>query len=230
MGTQKELFYETIAEKFEDIANPYDVQRRKDVIFDDFLGSIDLCGKMLLDAGCGFGALTDRAVERGAKVTAIDISRKLVEITQKKCPQVRALAASILALPFEDNMFDVVISSDVIEHTEDPWKALDELIRVLKPGGILCVTVPNRTVWYFAVVLADKFGWRKYAGNENWLHFFEMKRYLCSKNLEMISYKGIHLFPFVVPILNGFLRFCDRLLDKTLGFAMVNIAAMAKKR
>lgn len=230
MPENKDFFYNTIADSFENTANPYDTDRRREVIFDDFLRGVDLKGRLLLDGGCGFGAMTAAALQRGAVVTAIDIADRLVGRVNVKMPGVIAVQGSVLALPFADGTFDVVVSSDVIEHTEQPFKAVDELIRVLKPGGLLCLTVPNRTFWFFSVVCADKFGWRRYKGHENWVHYGALRRYLIAREMTVLEYKGVHLFPFVVPALNGFLRQCDRFLDKSLGLMMVNIACYARKR
>ena len=52
------------------------------------------------------------------------------------------IQGSVLDLPFEDQQFDVVCAFDVIEHVEDDWRAMQELQRVCKYEGILCVTVP----------------------------------------------------------------------------------------
>jgi len=225
----RELFYNSIAESFGHIMNMYDANRRIEVIFDDFLGNVDLTNKTLLDGGCGIGLFTKRAIERGAIVTSVDIAEKLVEITKKKQPKAGVTVASLLDLPFSDNLFDIVISSDVIEHTDDPFKTTDELVRVLKPGGVLCVTVPNRSFWYFSLILAQLLRLRKYKGNENWVHYAQYREYLRAKNVDILEYKGIHLFPFVFPSLNGVLRRLDKVFDKTKGHIMVNIAAFARK-
>jgi ubiquinone/menaquinone biosynthesis C-methylase UbiE len=225
----KENFYDTIAEDFDSIMNMYDTNRRIEVIFQDFLGAEDLKGKTLLDAGCGTGLFTTKAVERGADVTSIDIAPKLVEITKRKNPSVTAIAASIMELPFENNSFDIVISSDVIEHTPEPYVSTKEMIRVLKPGGQLCITVPNRSFWFFSVKIANKLNLRDYKGLENWVHFDEFKNFLIKNNIKINSYKGIHLFPFVVPSLNSLLYKIDKKTDTKLGKFMVNIAAFGTK-
>lgn len=226
----KEKFYDTIADQFDSVMNMYDTNRRIEVIFDDFLGQEDLGGKLLLDGGCGTGWFTRRAVERGARVTSVDIAPRLVEITQQKNPAANAVVASILELPFPDHAFDIVISSDVIEHTPDPLKATRELIRVLKPGGKLCITAPNRSFWYFSVVLADMLKIRSYQGYENWVHYHSFKRFLLQSDIAIIQYKGIHLFPFVIPPLNPLLRRLDKMFDHRLGCCMVNLAAFGVKQ
>ncbi len=56
--------------------------------------------------------------------------------------------ASITRLPFGDNSFDVVCALDVIEHVQDDVKAMNELMRVCKPGGKICITVPScKALW-----------------------------------------------------------------------------------
>jgi ubiquinone/menaquinone biosynthesis C-methylase UbiE len=226
----KENFYNTIADDFDSIMNMYDTNRRIEVIFNDFLGSENLKDKSLLDAGCGTGIFTTKAIDRGANVTSIDIAPKLVELTKKKNPKTNAIEASLLNLPFEDNTFDYVISSDVIEHTPDPYKATKELIRVLKPGGKICITVPNRSFWFFSVKIANIFKLRNYQGLENWVHYRELKEFLKKNNIEIITYKGIHLFPFILSFLNPLLYKIDKKTDKRFGRFMVNIAAYGTKR
>lgn len=225
----REKFYDSIAEDFDRMMNMYDTNRRIEVIFEDFLGNAPLQGKRLLDGGCGTGWFTRKAIQRGAQVVSLDIAKKLVEVTRQKNPGTTAVCGSILELPFEDGTFDYVISSDVIEHTPDPYKATKELIRVLKSEGKLCITVPNKSFWYFSVVLANALGIRKYKGFENWVPYYRYKRFLNANNLTIVDYKGIHLFPFVVKFLNGILYRLDKIFQRKLGFMMVNLAALAEK-
>ncbi len=226
----KENFYNSISEDFDSIMNMYDTNRRIEVIFDDFLGKENLKDKTLLDAGCGTGLFTKRAIERNAKVTSIDIAPKLVELTKRKNPSTNAIEASLLQLPFEDDTFDYVISSDVIEHTTNPYDATKELIRVLKPGGKICITVPNRTFWFFSVKIANLLKIRDYQGYENWVHYNEFRKFLIQNKIEIDNYKGIHLFPFVFSFLNPLLYRIDKMTDKKLGIFMVNIAAFGIKK
>ena len=200
----KEQFYESIAGDFDRVMNMYDTKRRIEVIFDDFLGKENIAKKLLLDAGCGTGWFSQKAFESGACVTAIDLSESLVKITSQKVPGVHGIVASIMELPFPDNHFDYVISSDVIEHTPDPQKATLEMIRVLKPGGKICVTTPNKTIWYFSLLIANALKIRKYQGLENWSYYKRYKIFLKQSGIHILDYKGIHLFPFVFLFLTRF--------------------------
>lgn len=111
-------------------------------------------GDRLLDLGCGFGRHAFEALRRGAEVVACDMS--VPELVQTKAtmgamqvggeapPGVLATAVcgDATRLPFPDASFDRVIASEVMEHVPDDLAALDELHRVLRPGGTLAVTIP----------------------------------------------------------------------------------------
>jgi ubiquinone/menaquinone biosynthesis C-methylase UbiE len=96
-------------------------------------------GKKLLEIGCGLGTdLTDFA-KAGAEVTAIDLTRNGVELTKKHLA-LHGLSGKVVQgdaenLVFPDNSFDVVYSFGVLHHTPDTQRALDEVLRILKPGG-----------------------------------------------------------------------------------------------
>jgi SAM-dependent methyltransferase len=89
----------------------------------------------ILDVGAGEGALVERYREWGYDVVGIDSAYESQNVEK----------ADLLALPFEDESFDILFCLDVLEHVEllDQPKALDEMRRVLKPGGVLLMSVPN---------------------------------------------------------------------------------------
>ncbi|RMH70581.1 MAG: class I SAM-dependent methyltransferase, partial [Actinomyces sp.] len=112
-------------------------------------------GDLLLDLGCGFGRHAYEALARGAHVVTCDMARPELESIRDTHPllvEQGSVAADLTCapvngdgtrLPFADATFDRIIASEVLEHVPDDAAAYAELARVLKPGGILAVTVPS---------------------------------------------------------------------------------------
>jgi 2-polyprenyl-3-methyl-5-hydroxy-6-metoxy-1,4-benzoquinol methylase len=98
-------------------------------------------GGRILDIGCGRGMLARSLVESGFKVLATDFSG---DATHGIDPRIELrISASIAEAGFEDASFDAVVIWHVFEHLSDPSTALQEIHRVLKPGGRLFIAVPN---------------------------------------------------------------------------------------
>jgi SAM-dependent methyltransferase len=225
VSANKEYFYESFADEFDSRMNMYDTRRRVELIFRELLPE-DLSGKCLLDAGCGTGWFSKAAAERRADVTAMDLGERLLQKVNEKC-KVKTVVGSVLQIPFPDNHFDVVVSSEVIEHTTDPRKAIFEFARVLKPGGVLVVTTPNR-LWYFSVVLANALRLRPYQGLENWISWRSFLATHRDAGLSVEIKSGVHLFPFALSFLHPVLAFFDR-FNRTLYPFMINMAVRSTK-
>ena len=107
----------------------------------------------VLDAGCGTGGLIRRLAPRqkGWKWTGVDLSPLALELARDRCGAIADLrAGSVTALPFENAVFDAVVSADVLYHLDDDVAALREFHRVLRPDGVLVVNVPAyRWLWSY---------------------------------------------------------------------------------
>lgn len=105
--------------------------------------------RMVLDAGCGTGYGCRLLADAGAReVIGVDIARSVVETVAAGMPEtVRLAVGDVRKLEFDDDTFEMVVCFEVIEHLEDPFTALDELARVLAPGGLLLISSPNRGVY-----------------------------------------------------------------------------------
>ena len=226
MKDSRLYFYDTIAERFDQVANSYDTQRRIEIVFDELLTAENVRGRSVLDVGCGTGWFSARAAELGGQVTSVDIGTKLLSLTRDRC-QSEPVAGDACALPFRTSSFDVVLSSECIEHTLDPHAAVREIHRVTRPGGLLLITVPNR-VWHFAATFAAVFHLRPYEGYENWVGWREMKRLLRDLGAPILAMRGFHLVPPVVPVTRPMLRRIDSLGNR-LGPVMLNMAVLARK-
>jgi len=104
----------------------------------------DLQDAVILDAGCGIGVYVAHFRAYSDNVHGVDIDPERVAEASQLLPNIRVASAE--QLPYPDNMFDVVLSHEVLEHVGDDRAAVSEAVRVLKPGGRLVVFVPNR--WY----------------------------------------------------------------------------------
>jgi len=106
--------------------------------------------KYVLDAGTGTGRFAIYLAQKGINVVAIDSSKEMVEIARKKaqregCQQrIQFIVSDIENLPLKDESFDGVCSIIVLIHLACRDYAVSELSRVLKPGGILVLDVPNK--------------------------------------------------------------------------------------
>lgn len=226
--SEKGLFYDRFASEFDRKMNMYDTEKRVRIVFNTLLEKKELKGKKLLDAGCGTGWFSRRAVELGADVTSLDVGENLLNEVKKKCESTRVVG-DVTALKFDDCSFDVIVSSDVIEHTPDPAKAISEMARVLKKGGVLALTVPNN-VWHFAVSVGNALKLRPYQGYENWVGWGALKRELEKNGLTVKKQLGFHFVPFVLPALYPVIDHFDRYGEGALGRVMVNIGVRAEKR
>jgi SAM-dependent methyltransferase len=107
-----------------------------------------LTGKRILDFGCGDGVLSFMLFRKGAVAFGIDVSEIAIRFAKKiyrsKNANVNLLVGSCYDTGFEDNYFDGVVSSDVIEHVRDTDRFLAELRRILKPGGKAVISTPIR--------------------------------------------------------------------------------------
>ena len=102
----------------------------------------------ILDVGCGSGWLSEMLCNRGFHVTALDLGfdsiRRASARMKVRAVDVSFVLGDIYKLPYRDGSFDVAVSSEVLEHLEKPQDALNEIARVVRPGGYIVVSVPYR--------------------------------------------------------------------------------------
>jgi SAM-dependent methyltransferase len=113
-----------------------------------YLLAAKLCaGKTTLDAASGEGYGAAILAAGGGLVTGVELDRPTVEAARRRYPAVTFVQADAAALPFEDGRFEVVTSFETLEHVSEPTQMLDEFRRVLKPGGLLIVSTPDKTIY-----------------------------------------------------------------------------------
>lgn len=109
-----------------------------------------VAGRTVLDAGCGVGWGSMLLAGAGAEsVVAVDISPVAIEAARERegAEDVDFRVSDLEDLPLEDDSVDVVVCFEAIEHVYRPAVALDEVRRVLRPGGMLLISSPNRGVY-----------------------------------------------------------------------------------
>jgi SAM-dependent methyltransferase len=126
-------------------------------------------GHALLDLGCGTGRHTFEALRRGADVVALDQNGEdLLGVETMVAAMVGAgevsapggpvtLRADALALPFPDETFDRVIAAEILEHVRQDGVAIAEIFRVVRPGGLVAVSVPRRWPERICWALSDSY-------------------------------------------------------------------------
>jgi SAM-dependent methyltransferase len=116
--------------------------RRHEVVYRRLL---ELCaGRDVLEAGCGEGYGADLIASVANRVVAVDYDEATVAHVAARYPRVEMLAGNLAALPLPDASVDVVVNFQVIEHLWDQPQFVAECARVLRPGGLLLMSTPNR--------------------------------------------------------------------------------------
>ncbi len=162
-------------------------------------------GDHVLDVGAGFGRHVYECARQGAHVVALDYAAdEVVETRDTLAAMVEAaeitadrlvgvLRGDARRLPFPDHVFDVVITSEVLEHIQDDVAAIAEMVRVLKPGGRFAATVPS---WLPEAVnwkLSDEYHTPKSVGGHVRIYATtELRAKLRSAGLDVDGYHRAH--------------------------------------
>jgi len=129
--------------------NPFVVSRYENVL-KLLENELDIRNKKILDLGCGDGVLTNYLNTKKSKAYGIDYSSEAINFAKEKTASknINFIQGSAYELPFSDNYFDAIVSSDVIEHLDNVDKYLEEIKRVLKYDGIVVISTPIKFTEY----------------------------------------------------------------------------------
>jgi ubiquinone/menaquinone biosynthesis C-methylase UbiE len=134
-------YYEELWERLPAGLEPPDLELRR-----GFLVSEARRDDRALDLGCGDGAFTGILAGAAGSAVGVDVAEAALRRARSRHPDVEFELVSVDgSLPFADNQFDLVWSSEVIEHVADTARWLSEVRRVLAPGGRLLLTTPNHS-------------------------------------------------------------------------------------
>ncbi len=154
-----------------------------------------------LDIGCGAGLVAEPLARLGATVTAIDAAPENIAVASAHAAAVgltidyRACGVETLQEP----QFDLITSLEVIEHVTDPALFLNAIVRLLKPGGLLILSTPNRTPLsrLMIITLAEGTG-RIPKGTHDWSKFIkpdDLQAMLQAEGLKSFDIKGLSADP-----------------------------------
>jgi 2-polyprenyl-6-hydroxyphenyl methylase/3-demethylubiquinone-9 3-methyltransferase len=162
----------------------------------------------ILDVGCGAGFLSNLLASEGFQVTAIDISKSSLEVAQSRdlTQAVSYLQADAYELPFEDGTFDVVTSTDFLEHVSEPQRVIAEISRVIKPSGFFFFHTFNKN-WLSKLLVIKSLEWFVKNTPEQ-LHVYELfikpkdlKNWLADSRFRTIEMHGMRPRFLQFPIL-----------------------------
>lgn len=167
-------------------------------------------GMNVLEAGCGTGLILDSIRDFPAKFTGVDLSGKMLDNANKKGHSV--VQGSLQELPFKSNTFDIVYSVKVLPHVKEINDAVNELVRVVKPGGKIMLEFYNAISirglrWLLKKYLFSK----KRSGNlretdiyTRYDNISQIKSYF-SVNTKIICFHSIISFVPFASVLNNFI-------------------------
>ena len=140
-------YYEELWERLPDPVHPPDLKLRLDFLLGEARRE-----DRALDLGCGDGTFTAGLATAVAEVVGVDVAQAALSRAGARHPSLEFRLVPIDGpLPFDDNAFDLVWSSEVIEHVADTARWLSEVRRVLAPRGRLLLTTPNHARLAIAV-------------------------------------------------------------------------------
>jgi 2-polyprenyl-3-methyl-5-hydroxy-6-metoxy-1,4-benzoquinol methylase len=143
---QAEYYFNHLKKQQKAMKNKFSILGRHHNNLDSFvrtgIKSLPLNSKVL-DAGCGLSAWTTPQLRKKYTISGMDGEPEAIEVCKKIYPNQDYRVGDLYNLTYKPNSFDAVVMREVIEHFVDPEKAVKEVYKILKPGGIFIVTTPN---------------------------------------------------------------------------------------
>ena len=131
----------------------------------DFLERTNLLDgeQHILEVGCGIGSIAYALSQQGYHIIGTDISHEAIAYGRKKYPNVTLEVHPAEVLPYDDQSFDRILSFDLLEHIEQVDRHIEQVYRILKPGGVYLLQTPNKiSNVVFETLSHRSFRWRRY--------------------------------------------------------------------
>ncbi|WP_114239224.1 bifunctional 2-polyprenyl-6-hydroxyphenol methylase/3-demethylubiquinol 3-O-methyltransferase UbiG [Dyella sp. C9] len=171
---------------------------------------VDLRNARVADVGCGGGLLSEALARAGARVTGIDLGEKVIEIARLHMHESRLekpdldidyrVQSSAELAATEPESFDAVCCMELVEHVPDPAALVQDLARMVKPGGVVVMSTLNRTPAAFgAAILGAEYITRMLPrGTHHYAQFLkpsELGRLMRHAGLELDDVSGLGYNP-----------------------------------
>ena len=144
-------------------------------------------GRMLLDVGCGDGEFIRRAQEKGYKVTGIDFNKILISKVKRMGLEVYSMSLEQFGKRFPKRTFDIITFFEVLEHTDNPGHFLTLVGSMLKPGGNIVLSVPNRDRFRFGFNKYPK--WDRPPHHFTWWSVDVLKNFLRLRGFKILEFR-----------------------------------------
>jgi SAM-dependent methyltransferase len=176
-----------------------DIYPHSDSLFRNLSGFTSPANLKALEVGGGSGRDSAALAKAGAQVTVVDYAQQALRTIRNVLDRAnkpgKLVRADGFQLPFPDNTFDIVFHQGVLEHFREPEPFLRENVRVLKPGGLLLVDVPQRwhlyTLAKHILIAMDKW----FAGWETEFSIGELQKMMEAEGVEMVHSYGDWMYP-----------------------------------
>ena len=226
-------YYDEIATSYNHhYLNPYESYRFQHITTQILNFLPGESGLYLHDVGCGTGEYTIPYFEQlmpNVRIHASDFSAGMVNVCRDRFPEHEHSIQDVEKMTMPSGLFDVLTSRQLLEHVPNPDKALQEMYRVLKPGGLLVLSTPS----WFGLVAPLYFIKRLFGGLEqpidDWWTPFGLKSNLADAGFRDITFTSVCFVPFhskfpqfPVPLVKALDRLIERLpLSRYIGRVLI---------
>ena len=143
--------YQGIAEDYDQLKEFKIVAQAEEKVLLSLIG--DVRAQVILDVGCGTGRYAKRFEDLGARIVGIDVSKRMIRIAKTKTRLASYIVADASHLPFQNNIFHIILSALIVNHIKNLSLFLTEMLRTCRTGGELIMS----SVWREGFLEAKEF-------------------------------------------------------------------------